>query len=202
MTMAKGTASGKMLRGFIEEIEGIRERKKQLGEAEKAVFAEAKAKDLDVKTIRRVLQIRQMKPGDHKDAETLLDTYMHAIGMAEESPLWAAFGKFSVDLAQREEAIEFLKSIVPPTGEIVLKLGGTPVRVFRDNDGKPQAEEVVAEPAPSVRRSRLTSTAADDDDEDVYTGGTPRTVPKSHVQTVVERAEARAAAQREREEAR
>lgn len=124
MSIGKGTKSGKLLREFIERIENIRERKKSLGDDEKAIFAEAKAGGFEPKTMRRVLTLRQQKPEERQEAETLLDTYLHAIGMAEEPPLFAAFAKAGIDLARREEAVEFLKKIVPHAGEFVLKLGG------------------------------------------------------------------------------
>lgn len=192
MSLGKGTKGGKILRGFIEEIEAVRERKKQLGEAESATFAEAKKEGFDVKTIRRILKLRELTPDERNNAEQILETYMHAIGMAEEPPLWAALAKFAVDLAAREEAVEFLKKIVPHTGEIILKLGAKPVRIWRDGDGNPQSEDVETERA--VARSR----AADEMDRDhpgaTYGGVSPggRALPKSHIDAAVERAERRA----------
>ena len=52
MTIGKGTKSGKELRGLIEEIEGVRDRKKQLSEQEKEIFQRGKTLGFDVKTIR------------------------------------------------------------------------------------------------------------------------------------------------------
>lgn len=197
MTIGKGTKSGKALRGFIEEIEGVRERKKQLGEAEKAIFAEAKAADFDTKTIRKLLQLRQTDKAKRDEAQAFLDTYMHAIGMEDEPPpLFAALEKAGADLAKREEAIEFIKSIVPQSGEIILKIGGAPVRCWRDADGNAHSEDVTAaEPAPKSAR-------AADDDDDVTSSYPPspsaRTVSRSHIDDVVARAEAAAKAKRDK----
>lgn len=197
MSIGKGTKSGKVLRGFLEEIEGVRERKKQLGEAEKVIFAEAKAAEFDVKTIRKVLQLRAMDTTKRNEAQALLDTYMHAIGMADEAPpLFAALEKAGADLAKREEAIEFMKSIVPPSGEFIVKIGGSPIRIWRDAEGDAQAEDATVAPPPKKSR------AADDDDDVTSSyppSGAARTVPKSHIDEVVARAEASAKAKRERE---
>lgn len=160
VTIGKGTKVGKELLGFIEEIEGVKERKKQLSEAEKSIFQEAKAKGFDTKTIRRLIAMRAEDVSKRQEAEALLDTYMHAIGMGEEPPLFAAMGAIGVDLAAREEAVEFLKKIVPKSAELILKIGGTPIRIFRDLDGEAKAEEVVDDPEPSVAPGRA-SRAAD-----------------------------------------
>jgi uncharacterized protein (UPF0335 family) len=191
MSIGKGTKSGKELRGLIEEIEGVRDRKKQLSEQEKEIFQRGKAQGFDVKTIRAILTLRKLDVSKRQEQEALLDTYMHAIGMAEEPPLFVALGKFAVDLAAREEAVEFLKSICPPHGEIVLKLGGLPVRVFRDAEGKAVAEEV-DEPAPTIKPM-----SRDDFDD---TGRFPTEdvdgIRKSHVKSAADRAEEAAAAKR------
>lgn len=197
MSVGKGSASGKELRGFVEEIEGVRERKKQLGEAEKAIFAESKAKGFDVKTIRRILILRQQKPDDRQEAQDLLDTYMHALGMAEPPELFKSIGALAVDGASREALIDAFKGLVPQTGEIVLKLGGAPVRLFRDGDGNAQAEDVVDDPKP--RRERPSAAAEDEDDKTYAAPGGSRTMPRSHVQAAADRAEASAAAKRAKE---
>lgn len=193
MTIGKGTKSGKELRLLIEEIEGVRDRKKQLTEQEKEMFQRGKAAGFDTKTIRKILTLRQMDASKRQEQETLLDTYMHAIGMSEEPPLFTHFGKFSVDLAAREQAVEFLKTIVPPTGEIVLKLGGLPVRVFRDKDGNPIAEEV-DEPAPTIKPI----SRADFDDTGRFPTEDVDGIRKSHVMSAADRAEAAAAAKKMR----
>lgn len=191
MTIGKGTKSGKELRGLIEEVEGVRERKKQLTEQEKEVFQRGKALGFDVKTIRTILTLRKQDVSARQQQEALLDTYMHAIGMAEEPPLFMALGKFAVDLAAREEAVEFLKSIVPPHGEIVLKLGGLPVRVFRDADGKAVAEEV-DDPAPAIKPMKR----EDFDDTGRFSTEDLDGIRKSHVKSAADRAEEAAAAKR------
>ncbi|MDE2467455.1 MAG: hypothetical protein KGL35_01580, partial [Bradyrhizobium sp.] len=127
------------------------------------------------------------------EQDALLDTYMHAIGMSEEPPLFAHFGKFAIDLAAREQAVEFLKSIVPPTGEIVLKLGGLPVRVYRDKDGVALAEEV-DDPLPTVKPIKR----EDFDDTGRFPTEDIDGIHKSYVKSAADRAEEAAAAKRMR----
>lgn len=188
-TIGKGTATGKQLLGFIEEIEGVRERKKQLAEAEKAIMAEAKAKGFDPKTIRKIISMRAEDVAKRQEAETLLDTYMHAIGMADEPPLFAAMGAVSIDAAAREEAVEFLKKIVPRSAELIFKTGGKPVRIFRDAEGEAKAEEVVDDSPPAAAaRSRADDFAAV---EETLAAG-----PTSRIKSAADRAEEAAEAKR------
>ena len=81
MTLGKGTEAGKELTGIISEVERVRDRKKQIGDEEKGIFAAAKAKGYDTKTIRRILTLRGQDTKKREEAETLFDSYMHAIGM-------------------------------------------------------------------------------------------------------------------------
>ena len=47
----------------------------------KEVFAEARANGFDVKTMRKIIQVRKMDAADREEQESLLDIYMHALGM-------------------------------------------------------------------------------------------------------------------------
>mgnify|MGYP001588730782 FL=1 len=202
MSIGRGTKTGKELRGFIEEIESVDQHMKQLREAKTAIFAEAKAKGFEVKEMRRLIALRKLDPAKRHAADEVLATYMHAIGMDDERPLFTAVGKMAVDPAMRDEVIEALKQLAPATGDFIVRMGGTPIRIFRDADGNVGAEDVVEEPVVKTR-SRAATAAADDEDEDetVYGGTSPtsRMVPKSHIQSVADRAEAASKARRERE---
>jgi uncharacterized protein (UPF0335 family) len=158
VTPGRNTVSGQELTAFVDRIERIREEKKALGDDEKQVFAELKAKGFTPKRVREVLKIRTMKPHDRQEAETELDMYLHAIGMAAEPPLFRAVGAMGVDLAVREQVIDAFKLLVPPNGEIIVKVGGEPVRLWREGEGDVHAEDY-KEPAP------ITPTAARGDSE-------------------------------------
>lgn len=137
----KNTVSGQELTAFIERIERIREDKAALADDEKAVFAEAKAGGFNPKRIREVLRRRQQKPHDLQEAEQELDMYLHALGMATDAPLFRAVGLMSVDLAVREQVIDAFKQLVPPNAEIIVKVGGKPVRLWREGEDAVQAAD-------------------------------------------------------------
>lgn len=149
--VGRNTVSGRELMSFIERVERIREQKKQLGEDEKLVFAELKATGFNAPTVRTVLKRRAAKPADLEEAEQLLDMYLHAVGMASEAPLFRAVGMMSVDLSARDQVIEAFKQLVPTEGEIIVKIGKQPVRLFRDENGEALAEDVVKKPKAAAR---------------------------------------------------
>ena len=120
MTIGHSGVAGKQLLGFIERVERLREEKRGLADDEKAVF--------DTKTMRMVIQRRELPPGAVQEAEAMLDLYLHATGMRTDTPLFAAVGAMSVDLAARDEVIAAFKQLVPHSGEIIVKIGGAPVR--------------------------------------------------------------------------
>jgi len=77
-----GGVAGAQLRGLVERIEHVEEEIKALTEDKKDIYAEAKGQGFDVKVIREVVRIRKKDPKERDEAESLLDTYLHAIGTA------------------------------------------------------------------------------------------------------------------------
>jgi len=150
-TIGRNTVSGRALLDLIERIERIREQKKELAADEASVFAVAKAGGFNPGTIRNVLRRRAAKPADIEEAQSNLDMYLHAIGMAVETPLFRAVGMMNVDLAARDEVIEAFKLLVPASGEIIVKIGAQPVRLWRDEAGEAHAEDVDDNPAPASK---------------------------------------------------
>lgn len=141
----KNTISGKKLGAYIGRIEVVNEQIKQFGEDRKVIFAELKQEGFSAKRVREVLKIRAMKPHDRQEAEAELDMYLHAIGLANEAPLFRAVGLMAVDIAAREQVIAALEQLVPQDGEIVLKIGAIPVRMWRDESGTTHHEDVKPE---------------------------------------------------------
>jgi uncharacterized protein (UPF0335 family) len=198
MSVGKGTKAGAELSGFVTDIEAVRDRKKQIGDQEKELFASAKAKGYDTKTIRRILKVRATDSKHYQESESLFDSYMHALGMAEELPLFRAVGMMGVDTAAAEQCIEALSLLVPAAGEIIVKIGGAQLRLYRDSEGEPHCEEV-AEILPVLRRTR---DPRYDDGEgplpegEVVAGPSSRSrrgLSKEAIAAAVARAEARAA---------
>lgn len=169
MSVGRNTVSGQELSAFVERVERIREQKKALAADEKQVFAEVQAKGFSAKRVRDVLKIRTMKPHDREGAEQELDIYLHAMGMAAEAPLFRAVGAMGTDVAVREQVIEAFKQLVPPNGEIIIKVGGSPVRIWRD-DGEVHAEDykdpVAAAPGPATGATMPPRPSADVPDVD------------------------------------
>jgi uncharacterized protein (UPF0335 family) len=152
--IGRNTAAGRALQEIIEKVERIRQQKKELGDEETAVMASAKAAGFDTTTIRNVIKRRAAKPEAIEEAQTNLDNYLHAIGMAYETPLFRSVGMMNVDLAARDEVIEAFKLLVPTTGEIRVHIGAQPVRLWRDKDGEAHAEDIDDTPAPASQPKR------------------------------------------------
>ena len=74
---------GDQLRTIVERIEHIDEEIKELNEAKREIFAEAKSNGFDVKVLRQVIRIRKKDKQERDEQETLLDLYMQAIETAK-----------------------------------------------------------------------------------------------------------------------
>ena len=71
----------KELKNFVQRIEAVRAQKAELTEDEKAIFAAAKAKGLNVKAIWRVLALRKQDDHERLEFASVVDDYCHALGM-------------------------------------------------------------------------------------------------------------------------
>ncbi|HZQ01383.1 MAG TPA: DUF2312 domain-containing protein [Reyranella sp.] len=70
------------LKGFIERVEKLEEERAAVGADIRDVYSEAKGVGYDVKTIRKLVQLRKLDAADRAEQESLLDTYKHALGMS------------------------------------------------------------------------------------------------------------------------
>tara|TARA_Y100000815_G_scaffold169233_2_gene153588 strand:+ start:7758 stop:8015 length:258 start_codon:yes stop_codon:yes gene_type:complete len=84
MSDASGVARDQ-LRSFIERIERLEEEKKSIADDIKDVYGEAKAMGYDVKVMRKVVAIRKQDQNERLEQEAILDTYLHALGMAGDA---------------------------------------------------------------------------------------------------------------------
>ena len=80
--MAEGSIAADELRLLIERIERLEEEKKAIADDVRDVYAEAKARGYDPKTMRAVVRLRKMENHTRQEAEALLDTYKAALGLA------------------------------------------------------------------------------------------------------------------------
>lgn len=69
------------LKAFIERVERLEEEKKAIADDIRDVYAEAKGTGFDVKALRTIVRLRKQDADERKEQETILETYMHALGM-------------------------------------------------------------------------------------------------------------------------
>lgn len=69
------------LRAIIERIERLEEEKKTISDDVKDIYAEAKGNGYDVKALRTIVRLRKQDANERAEQETILETYMHAMGM-------------------------------------------------------------------------------------------------------------------------
>ncbi len=69
------------LKSIIERVERLEEEKKTISDDIKDVYAEAKGNGYDVKALRTIVRMRKQDAADRAEQETILETYMQALGM-------------------------------------------------------------------------------------------------------------------------
>jgi uncharacterized protein (UPF0335 family) len=74
-----GGVAGNQLRTIVERIEHIEEEIKELSEARKEIYLEAKDNGFDVRVLREVIRLRKQDQKEREEHETLLDVYLQAI---------------------------------------------------------------------------------------------------------------------------
>ena len=79
-----GGIAAAQLRTIVERIERLEEEKKTISDDIKDVYLEAKANGYDTTILRTVVRLRKKDSAEREEQETLLDLYMHALGMAPE----------------------------------------------------------------------------------------------------------------------
>lgn len=75
-------AADDRLRLLIERIERLEEEKKGINDDIRDVYLEGKATGYDPKAMRAIVKIRKMKPDDWREAQAVLEVYMHALGIS------------------------------------------------------------------------------------------------------------------------
>ena len=72
-------AAGDQLRVIVERIEHVEEEIKELTEAKREIYLEAKSNGFDVKIIREVIRLRKQDPRERDELETMVEEYWQAI---------------------------------------------------------------------------------------------------------------------------
>lgn len=69
------------LRQFVERIERLEEERQTISEDIADVFGEAKGRGYDVKALKTLVRLRKKDANERMEEETILHTYMAALGM-------------------------------------------------------------------------------------------------------------------------
>lgn len=69
------------LRSIVERVERLEEEKRGIADDIKDIFAEAKGNGFCCKTLRAVIRRRKMDKDARDEADMLLDTYEHSLGV-------------------------------------------------------------------------------------------------------------------------
>lgn len=74
------------LRQLVEQIERLEEEKKAIAGDIRDKYAEAKNLGFDVKALRQIVRLRKKSQTERQEEESVLEVYMHALGMLAETP--------------------------------------------------------------------------------------------------------------------
>jgi len=69
------------LRSLVERIERLEADKAEIASDIKDIYAESKGGGYCPKTLRKIIAMRKKDPNDRQEEESILETYMHALGM-------------------------------------------------------------------------------------------------------------------------
>ena len=83
MTTLQASAQNQ-LRQLVEQIERLEEEKKALAADIRDKYLEAKAVGFDVKALRQIVRLRKKSTSERQEEESLLEVYMHALGMLDD----------------------------------------------------------------------------------------------------------------------
>jgi uncharacterized protein (UPF0335 family) len=75
------------IKAIVERIERLEEEKKTISDDIRDVYAEAKGNGFDVKALRTIIRMRKQDANERAEQETILETYMQALGMLAGTPL-------------------------------------------------------------------------------------------------------------------
>lgn len=69
------------LKSIIERIERLEGEKKAITDDINDVYSESKGNGYDVKALKTIVRMRKQDPNERAEAETILETYLQALGM-------------------------------------------------------------------------------------------------------------------------
>ncbi len=84
------SVSKDQLQSIIERIERLSEEKQTISDDIGDVYKEAKGNGYDVAALRAIVKMRKEDANKRAERETILEVYMHALGMLADLPLGQA----------------------------------------------------------------------------------------------------------------
>ena len=75
------SVSKEQLRTIVERIERLDEEKKTISDDIRGIYKEADGNGFDVKALRTIVRMRKQDASERQEQETILETYMRAMGM-------------------------------------------------------------------------------------------------------------------------
>jgi uncharacterized protein (UPF0335 family) len=69
------------LKAIVERVERLAEEQKTIGDDIRDVYAEAKGNGFDVTALKTIIRLRKQDANERAEKETILETYMQALGM-------------------------------------------------------------------------------------------------------------------------
>jgi len=88
MKQGHNQVAADQLRSVVERIERLEEEKANLAADIRDIFAEAKGNGFSTKAIRQILKIRKQDEAERQEQESVLDTYLRALGMRPQMDLF------------------------------------------------------------------------------------------------------------------
>lgn len=76
----QGNTTAQEIRQIVERIEALDREKQEAAEAQKEVYAEAKARGFDTKVLRKVVARRKRDREELAEEEAILELYESALG--------------------------------------------------------------------------------------------------------------------------
>ena len=99
MTTLQASAQNQ-LRQFVEQLERLEEEKKALSDDIRDKFQEAKAVGFDIKALRQILRLRKKNRDERQEEASILEVYMHALGMLDAASGGMDHGGEMLDAAE------------------------------------------------------------------------------------------------------
>ena len=109
------------IKAIVERIERLEEEKAGIASDIRDVYAEAKGNGFDVKALRTIVRMRKQDANERAEQETIVETYMQALGMLSDLPLG-------------QSAIE--RAVASPSVRKAVKALGKPVELTEEEKAK------------------------------------------------------------------